>query len=92
MEWVKEGYQLDQSFPLLFTLTWNTYLTLRCTLGFYLNNVLALRPFGSVLYNVLLEYGGLLCVLPFVVHLDLGHLLDTQGYYHSHAQKVMGGP
>ena len=30
--------------------------------------------------NVLLEQGGLPCVLPFVVHLDLGHLPDTQGF------------
>ena len=39
-----------------------------------------LGPFKTVLYNVLLDHGGLPCVLPFAVHLDLGHLPDTQGY------------
>ena len=34
----------------------------------------------GVLDNVLLDHGGLPCVLPFAVHLDLGHLPDTQGY------------
>ena len=37
-------------------------------------------PFKTVLDNVLLDHGGLPCVLPFSVHLDLGHLPDTQGY------------
>ena len=26
------------------------------------------------------EHGGLPCVIPFAVHIDLGHLPDTQGY------------
>ena len=34
----------------------------------------------TVLDNVLLDHGGLPCVLPFTVHLDLGHHHDTQGY------------
>ena len=34
----------------------------------------------DVLDNVLLEHVGLPCVLPFAVHLDLGHFPDTQGY------------
>ena len=29
--------------------------------------------------NVPLEHGGLPCVLPYAVHLDLGYLPDTQG-------------
>ena len=33
-----------------------------------------------VLDNVLLDHGGLPYVLPFTVHLDLGHHHDTQGY------------
>ena len=32
-------------------------------------------------HDVLLEHVGLPCVLPFAVHLDLGHLPDTQGYF-----------
>ena len=32
------------------------------------------------LHYALLEHGELPCVLPFDVHLDLGHLPDTQGY------------
>ena len=39
-----------------------------------------LRPFKTVLDNVLLEHGGLPCVLPSIVHPDLGHPPDTQGY------------
>ena len=34
----------------------------------------------SDLENVLLKHGGLPCILSFAVHLDLGHLLETQGY------------
>ena len=34
----------------------------------------------GVLNNVLLEHGGLHCVLPCIVHPDLGHPPDTQGY------------
>ena len=53
--------------------------------GFYLNHVhqlsLSLRIILSYLDNVLLELGGLPCVLPFAVHLDLGHLPNTQGYF-----------
>ena len=33
-----------------------------------------------VLDNVLLEHGGLHCVLPCAVHPDLGHPPDTQEY------------
>ena len=33
-----------------------------------------------LLVNVLLEHGGLPCVFPFAVHLDLGTLCETQGY------------
>ena len=36
--------------------------------------------FKTVLDNVLLKHGGLPCVLPFGVHLDFGHLPDTQRY------------
>ena len=64
-------------------MTWDTLLTLRDTLGFYLNYVhqsLSLRLIECALHNVLLEHGELPCVLPFDVHLDLGHLSDTQGY------------
>ena len=60
--------------------TWNTFLTLRVTWGFYLNHVhqsLSLRLIECARHNVLLEYGELPCVLPFDVHLDLGHLPDT---------------
>ena len=39
-----------------------------------------LRPFKTVLDNVLLEHGGLHCVLPCAVHPDLGHPPDTQEY------------
>ena len=35
---------------------------------------------GTYYDNVLLELGQLPCVLPLAVHLDLGHLPDTQGY------------
>ena len=53
----------------------------------------------TVLDNVLLDHGGLPCVLPFAVHLDLGHLPDTQGYLGllsepctpTQTQKVRGG-
>ena len=34
-------------FPSLSTLTWDTFLTLRGTWGFYLNHVLPLKPFKS---------------------------------------------
>ena len=56
------------------------FLTLRRTWGFYLNHLIPLRPFKSVFDNVLLEHGGLHCVLPFAVHTDLGHPPDTQEY------------
>ena len=61
----------------------DTLLTLRGTWGFYLNHVhqsLSLRLIECALHNVLLEHGELPCVLPFDVHLDLGHLPDTQVY------------
>ena len=45
-----------------------------------MNHVIPLRPFKTVLDNVLLYHDGLPCVLPFLVYLDLGHLPDTQGY------------
>ena len=67
--------------PLLATLTWDTFLTLRGTWGFYLDLVVPLTPFKSVLDIVLLEHGELPCVLPCAVHLDLGHLPDTQGFF-----------
>ena len=35
----------------------------------------------GVLQNVLLEHGGLLCIFPSTVHLDLGHLPETQRYW-----------
>ena len=50
------------------------------TQSYQLDQSLSLRLFKSVLDNVLLEHGGLPCVLPFSVHLDLGQLPDTQGY------------
>ena len=34
-------------FPLMSTLTWDTFLTLRGTQGFYLNHLLPPRPFKS---------------------------------------------
>ena len=59
---------------------WTTlYFSLQCPPA-DLNHVIPLRPFKTVLHNVLLDHGGLPCVLPFTVHLDLGHLPDTQGY------------
>ena len=61
-------------FPMLSTLTWDTLLTLRSTWGFYLNHLIPLRPFKSVFDNVLLEHGGLHCVLPCAVHPDLEQL------------------
>ena len=67
------GYELS-------TLTWDTLLTLRSAWGFYLNHVIPLRPFKTVLDNVLLEHGGLHCVLPCAVHPDLGHPPDSQEY------------
>ena len=56
-------------FPLLYTLTWNTFLTL--FRGFSLNHVLLLRLFKSILDIVLLEHGGLPHVLHLAVHLIL---------------------
>ena len=73
-------------YPMFFLspgMTWNTLLTLRSTWGFYLNHVnqsLSLRLIECALHYALLEHGELLCVLPFDVHLDLGHLPDIQGY------------
>ena len=66
-------------FPSLSMLTWDTFLALRGTWGFYLKIVLPLRPFKCVIDNVLLDHGGLPCVLTYNVHLDLGHLPSTQG-------------
>ena len=65
-------------------MTWDILLTLGGTWGFYLNYVhqsLSLRLIECALYNILLEHGELPCVLPFDVHLALGHLPDTQGFY-----------
>ena len=59
-------------------MTCDTLLTLRVTWGFYLNHVhqsLSLRLIECALHNVLLEHGEVPCD----VHLDLGHLPDTQG-------------
>ena len=67
-------------FPLLSTLTWDTFLTLRGTWSFYLNHVLPLRPFKSVHDNVLHKHGGLTCVLSCAVHLYLEHPPDIQWY------------
>ena len=56
-------------------------LTFQFVKDFYLNYVhhsLSLRLIECAL--VLHEHGELPCVLPFDVHLDLGHLPDTQGY------------
>ena len=39
-----------------------------------------LGPFKTFLDNVLLEHGGLHCVLPYAVHPDLRHPPDTQEY------------
>lgn len=55
------------------------------TWDFYLNHVhqsvaWSLRLIQCALHNILLEHGGLPCVFPFTVHLDFGHLCDTQGY------------
>ena len=66
-------------FPMLSTLTWDTLVTLSGTWGFHLN-VILLRPIKTVLDNVLLELGGLHCVLPCAVHPDFGHPPDTQEY------------
>ena len=46
----------------------------------YVDQSLSLRLIECALDNVPLEHGGLPCVLSFAVHLDLGHLPDTQGY------------
>ena len=56
-------------FPPLSTLTWDTFLVLRGTWGFYLNHLIPLRPYKSVLDTVLLEHGGLPHVLHLAVHL-----------------------
>ena len=50
------------------------YSLVHGTWGFYMDHVIPLRPFKTVLDHVLLEHGGLHCVLPCAVHLDLGHL------------------
>ena len=47
----------------------------------YVNQSLSLRLIECALHYVLLEHGELPCVLSFDVHLDLGHLPDTQGYF-----------
>ena len=47
--------------------------------GYELDQSLLLRLFKIVPDSVLLEHGELPCVLPLTVHLDLGHLPDTQG-------------
>ena len=45
-----------------------------------LHQSLSIRLIEFALHYVLLEHGELPCVLSFDVHLDLGHLPDTQGY------------
>ena len=60
-----------------FMVQFKVWYMVRGTGGFYLNNIIPLRPFESVLDNVLLDHGGLPCILPFTVHLDLEHLPDT---------------
>ena len=45
--------------------------------GYQLDQTLSLRLIKSVPDNFILEHSGLPCVLPFAVHLDLGHLPDT---------------
>ena len=62
------------------TLTGHHCDTLWYLRHFYLKHVIPLRPFKTVLDNVLLDHGGLPCVLIFAVHLDFGHLPVTQGY------------
>ena len=68
---------------------WVTNLTFSITqthLKYYLGlpfghplHSVSLRLIKSDLDKVLLEHGGLPCVLPFAVHVDLEHL-ETQGY------------
>ena len=58
-------------FPLLSTLTWDTFLTLRDTQGFYLNYVLPwmlITSTTSMIDNVFTEQGRLIHFLPLVVH------------------------
>ena len=72
-----QGYQLDHS--LSQRLFKNIFLT-HWTLGLIHVLSLATQTLKTFFYNVLLELGGLPHVLPLAVHLDLGHLPDTQGY------------
>ena len=46
----------------------------------YVHHSLSLRLIECALHYVLLEHAELPFVLPSAVHLDLGHLPDTQGY------------
>ena len=57
--------------------TWDIFLTSRSIQGFYLNHVLPPRSSKSYRLDGTASYPH---VLPLAVHLDLGHLPDTQGY------------
>ena len=50
------------------------------TQGYQQNHSLSLKLFKPFFDNDLLKHGRLPHVLPLAVHLDLGHLPDTQGY------------
>ena len=67
-------------FPPMSTLTLDTIVTLSGTWGFYLNNVIPLGPFKSVLDHVVHEHGGLPFIPPCSVHPDMGHPPDTHRY------------
>jgi len=71
MIYILTGLVLDRDKPGIRIWTYGVGMTW----GYWLS----LRLIKSVPDNVLLEYGGLPCVLSFAVHLDLGHLPDTQG-------------
>ena len=51
-------------------MTWDILLTIRLT---HVHQSLSLRLIECAHHNVLLEHSELPCVLPFDVHLDLGH-------------------
>ena len=61
----------------LSTWTWDTFLMLRGTQGFYLNHVLPPRPSKSFRVD---GTAGFLYFLPHTVYLDLRHLPHTQGW------------
>ena len=73
-------------FPLMSTLTLVTIETLSGTWGFYLNHVLPLKPFKTVLDNVLLKHVGLPWLLPWPPWLwdTVLTLRGTFGFYLNH--------